>query len=395
MLREAVPVNKHCLHVERLAYGGDAIGFLDSGKICFIPGLLPGEDAEITIIQEKKNFARGIPVRIVSASPKRITPECPHYPECPGCAYIHCDYATELEWKQQQFADFLRRSDLLKDGELLPPFGAPKRFGYRNKLKLHSTNGSFAMVGRDNHSLIKIERCALADERINRALKEYQTANANGTVTFRTTDADGVIAFPGVRAPEKSEYLTENLPGIGNFKVSADGFFQTNPAVAAELVNRAIAEVENSGLKKLTELYCGVGIFSIAAASKIPDLHCCGIELNPEAIKAAKQNAVDHALADRCRFFAGDAGKLFKKSGTGPDSCLLVDPPRTGIARETLEKIIAADPGKIIYISCAADTLQRDLQILQKHCWQAEKAGILDMFPGTAHFEALVTLIKR
>ena len=395
MLREAVPVNKHFLHVERLAYGGDAIGFLDSGKICFVPGLLPGEDAEITIIQEKKNFARGIPVRIISASPQRIAPECPHYPECPGCAYIHCDYSTELKWKQQQFADFLRRNDLLKDGKLLPPFGAPRRFGYRNKLKLHCSDGNFAMVGRDNRSLIKIERCALADERINRALKEYQIANSDETVTFRTTDADGAVAFAGVKARGKREFLTENLPGIGDFKVSADGFFQTNPAVAAELVKRAVAEVENSGLQKLTELYCGVGIFSIAAASKISGLHCCGIELNPEAIDAAKQNAADHNLADRCRFFAGDAGKLFKKSGTGPDSCLLVDPPRTGLAREALEKIIAADPGKIIYISCAADTLQRDLQIFLKQRWQIEKAGILDMFPGTAHFEALVTLIKQ
>ena len=393
MLREAVPVNKHFLHVERLAYGGDAIGFLDSGKICFVPGLLPGEDAEITIIQEKKNFARGIPVKTVSASPQRITPECPYFPECPGCAFIHCDYATELKWKHQQFADFLRCSELLKDGELLPPFGAPRRFGYRNKLKLHCNSGGFAIVGRDNHSLIKIERCALADEKINQALKEYQAAN--GTYTFRKTDADGVIAFAGVRAPEKSGFLTENLPGIGNFKVSADGFFQTNPAVAAELVNRAVAEVKNSGLKKLTELYCGVGIFSIAAASKIPDLHCCGIELNPEAIKAAKQNAADHDLADRCRFFAGDAGKLFKKTGTGPESCLLVDPPRTGLAREAIEKIVAAAPGKIIYISCAADTLQRDLQIFRNNRWQISRAGILDMFPGTAHFEALVTLIKQ
>ena len=198
-----------------------------------------------------------------------------------------------------------------------------------------------------------------------------------------------------MRAGKRNKYLTETLPGIGEFKVSTDGFFQTNIAVASELVRRAIAVIQDSGFKTLVELYCGVGIFSIAAAGQIPGLRCTGIELNPEAIKAARLNAVNHNLADRCRFFAGDAGKLLKKSGIGPASCLLIDPPRSGLAREALDNIIASDPGRIIYISCAADTLQRDLQIFKKHNWHIGTAGILDMFPGTAHFEAMVTLIKQ
>ncbi len=395
MPREAAPLNKHFLHAERLAYGGDAVGFLDSGKVCFVPGLLPGEDAEIIITQEKKSFARGAAVKIISAAPERIVPECPYFPECPGCAYIHCDYQTELKWKQQQFADFLQRSDLIGNGELLPPFGAPLRCGYRNKLKLHRSGNGFAMIGRDNRSLIKIDRCILADPGINRALKEYTASNDSEVVTFRRTEADGVVAFSGVRAGKQNRYLTETIPGAGEFKVSADGFFQTNIAVAAELVRRAVAGIKDSGFKTLVELYCGVGIFSIAAANQIPGLRCTGIELNPEAIKAAKLNAASHNLADRCRFFAGDAGKLLKKSDIGPESCLLLDPPRSGLAREALDNIIAADPGRIIYISCAADTLQRDLQIFKKHNWQIAGAGILDMFPGTAHFEAMVTLIKR
>lgn len=395
MLREPVPVNNCFLHVESLAYGGEAVGHLDSGKVCFVPGLLPGEDAEIRIIQDKKSFSRGEVVRIITPAPERIVPDCPVFPACPGCAYSHCDYSTELFWKQRQFADFLQRCGFDGAGKTVPPFGAPERYGYRNKLTLHCANGTFSMVGRDNESLIPITSCGLACARINEALKDLKLPADSDSVTLRCTDADGVIAFPGRRAPEKSNWLTEHIPGVGKLKVAPDGFFQTNPAVAAELVRRAVAEIEGSGFEKLAELYCGVGVFSVAAALKIPKLRCSGVELSSAAVKAAKWNAAHHGVDSRCRFFAGDAGKLISAAGIDRNCCLLVDPPRAGLSRQTIENIIAAGPGKIIYISCAADTLQRDLRIFREHHWQLENAGILDMFPATAHFEALVTLIKE
>ena len=395
MPREAVPVNNCLLHVESLAYGGEAVGHLDSGKVCFVPGLLPGEDAEVRIIQDKKSFSRGEVVRIINSAPVRLKPDCPAFPACPGCAYSHCDYSTELSWKQQQFSDFLQRCGFDIAGKLQPPFGAPERYGYRNKLTLHCTNGTFSMVARDNESLIPITSCRLACSQINEALRDLKVPAGSDAVTIRCTEADGVISFPGRRAPEKSDWLTENIPGVGKLKVAPDGFFQTNPAVAAELIRRAVAEIAGSGFEKLAELYCGVGVFSIAAALKIPKLRCSGVELSSSAVKAAKWNAAHHGVDARCRFFSGDAGKLISKAGVDRRSCLLVDPPRAGLSRQAIENIIAAEPGKIIYISCAADTLQRDLRIFREHHWQLDKAGILDMFPATAHFEALVTLIKE
>ena len=394
MPREPVPVNNCLLHVETLAYGGEAVGHLDSGKVCFVPGLLPGEDAEIRIIQDKKSFSRGEVVRIINSAFERVEPECPAFPACPGCAYSHCDYSVELFWKQRQFSDFLQRSgfDIEK---ILPPFGAPERYGYRNTLTLHCANGAFALVARENESLIPITSCHLACARINEALKDLKVSGNCDSLTIRCTDADGVISFPGRRAPEKSNWLTENIPGVGRLKVAQDGFFQTNPAVAAELVRRAVAEIECSGFEKLAELYCGVGVFSIAAALKIPKLRCSGVELSSTAVKAAKWNAAHHGVDSRCRFFSGDAGKLITKAGVGRQCCLLVDPPRAGLSRQAIENIIAAEPGKIIYISCAADTLQRDLRIFRENGWQLDKAGILDMFPATAHFEAMVTLTKQ
>lgn len=394
MLREPATVNDCLLQVESLAYGGDAVGHLKSGKVCFVPGLLPGETAEVAVIQDKKSFARGRIVRLIVPAPERITPECEHFPDCPGCAYIHCDYPTELHWKQRQFADFLLRSGLVSQDQLLAPFASPRRFGCRNKLKLHTIDGKFAMVARDNETLIPIENCRLANPEINEVISRSAAKDVESTVTFRCTENDGVVTFSGKRAPVGSNWLTETVPDVGIFKVPADGFFQTNPEVGTELIRRAVAEIAGSGLPKLAELYCGVGVFSIAAALKNPSLLCVGVELNNAAVKAAKWNASHHGVSGRCRFISGDAGKLTAAAGVDRKSCLLVDPPRSGLSPHAIRNIIEAEPGKIIYISCAPDTLRRDLQIFRDHNWCVEKAGILDMFPGTAHFEAMVTLTK-
>ena len=380
--------------IESVAYGGEAIGRLASGKVCFVPGGLPGEELEVSIIQEKKSFARAKLVRIIRSSPERITPHCRFFQEaeCPGCAYLHCPYPRELQFKQQQLSDFLQRDGLLDNGVLAEPFAAPQREFYRNKLKLHSSGSNFAMVARDNETLIAIDRCPLAVPEINAALADTALPPAGTSVCWRYTQHDGVHAFTGKKCPRGTGWLSENLPGAGIFKVPLDGFFQTNPAVAAELVRRVVGMISDSKLTRLIELYCGVGVFSIAAAEALPELTATGIELNPGAIKAARWNAHRHGVEKRCRFFAGDAGKMLKKSGDISGSCLLVDPPRSGLSSETLNNIVAAKPGKIIYISCAADTLRRDLVLFKQAGWLLKSAALLDMFPGTAHFETVAVL---
>lgn len=134
------------MRIDSIAYGGEAVGRLPDGKVCFVPGGLPGEELEVEIIQEKKSFSRAKIVKIVKNSPERIEPECQLFrdADCPGCAYMHCDYPSELRFKQQQLADFLNRDGILEDGILLEPFASPLRNFYRNKLKLHSNGRSFA-----------------------------------------------------------------------------------------------------------------------------------------------------------------------------------------------------------------------------------------------------------
>ena len=398
MPRGAVTVNELRMRADTLAYGGDAVGRLASGKVCFASGGLPGEELELRVVQEKSAFVRAEVVKVLTRAPERIEVDCPAFTEhkCPGCAYIFCDYRCELEWKNRQFSDFLCRAGLLEHGELLEPFSAGERFGYRNKLKLHSDGkGNFGMVGRDNETIFPVKECLLARAEINAAISGTPVPEAGRCVTWRYSSADAkVTAFGDGAKLKNSNWLTEEIPGFGKFKVPQDGFFQTNINVAAELVRRVVGTVAASGAEQMVELYCGVGVFSIAAAGNIPHLKVTATEIVPGAIKAARWNAGKHGVGERCSFFAGDAGKLSARQKAAPGSLVLVDPPRGGLSRQTIEAVIAMKPAKIVYVSCAPDTLRRDLLIFQKAGWYVENAGMLDMFPGTAHFESMVTLKK-
>ena len=148
-------------------------------------------------------------------------------------------------------------------------------------------------------------------------------------------------------------------------------------------------------MTELVELYCGVGVFSIALAESDPELQCIGVEVSSKAIALAKENARKHQLAGRCRFFAQDALKALKRWRDHAEFTVLVDPPRGGMEKQALQNLIAVNARHIIYISCAADTLVRDLQKLCASGYEVKRAGMLDMFPRTAHFEVLCVLQKR
>ncbi len=369
---------KEQLTITAIAYGGEALGRLDSGEVCFVRGALPGEKVEVEITEKKKRFLRGRLTALHERSPFRITPECPFAEICPGCSFQHCDYTLELEWKQRQFERFLQKFP----GERLPIFPSPRRFGWRNRLKVSCENGKAGYRGFDNVTLLPIDRCMLVSPDINTSFKETVLPD-EGTLFFRST-----FSWCGEIKSFSGRYLTEELPGIGRFSVPPSGFFQTNPAVAAELCSRVTAAIKDSGARKMLELFCGTGVFSLAAAAQIKDLHTSGIELSQESITAAVYNTRQWALEERCCFQAGDACNFPAKEKY---DILLLDPPRSGLDGKLVKKILKSGIPGLLYISCGPDTLSRDLQLLSEK-YQVLQAGALDMFPCTAHFETFTIL---
>lgn len=380
------------LEIQSLAFGGEGVGRLESGRICFVRGVLPGELVRIEIVHEYKGFSRGRLLEILRPAPERVEPLCPFFDQCPGCAYQHTDYETELKWKQVQFEGFIRRNSRFEIGEILPPFPAPSRVGYRNKLTFHCVDSAFCYLGYDNQSPVKVGDCMLGNAALRAGVRET-APNESGQITFRWTRYNGFQCTSRKNAPE----LTERLRSFGTFRVPAKSFFQVNNDVADELVKRVAGLVAESGARTLLELYCGVGVFSIACAKTIPEILCTGIEIDRNAIKVATKNAKFHTMDDRCRFFANDAEKSFARlvARCNPEStCVLVDPPRGGLKKELAEKMASSNVAAILYISCSPDTLRRDLDIICAGGYGVASTGLMDMFPSTPHFES-VTLLRR
>ena len=369
------------LEITAVAYGGEALGRLESGEVCFVRGALPGERVRVRITERKKRFLRGELTAIENRAPGRIEPACPYASQCPGCSFQHCTYDVELEWKQRQFERFLQKFP----GKRLPIFPSPERFNWRNRLKVACENGRAGYRGFDNTTLVPIESCLLVRNEINSALQNTPLSQ-EGALFFRSS-----ASWCGEISNAPGEYLTEVIPGYGEFRIPKTGFFQTNPAVAAELCARVTAVIGRYNVRKVLELFCGAGIFSIAASRHFPELHCRGIEVDPRSIKAAKLNAKLNGTAERCFFQTGDAAAF---SASGDHDLVLLDPPRSGLDKKLVRKLLECAYPYLLYVSCGPDTLCRDLEMLSEK-YDVAESGALDMFPCTAHFETFTVLTLK
>lgn len=373
------------------AYGGEAFGKLPDGRVCFFRGGVPGESAEVDVTVSKRNYARGEWIRAVEPCRERIECRCPLAPGgarrvfCPGCSYQQVDYSVELAWKQRQLSDFIVRGGIADAEVIGAPAAAPRRFNWRNRLKLSRSENGFGFFAEDNRTVVPVKSCPLAVPGIDDAIPAHVEDDVD-ELYFRWTAADGVI----VNEPRR--IVTGELPGFGTFKVPAGAFFQTNDAVAAGLLEEVVAILGGLGAERLFELYCGAGIFSLAAAQRLPELRCFGIECDRGAVGNAVRNARDRGVDGRCRFRVGLAEKVTAADcgGAMPD-VLLVDPPRRGLERKLAERMLKWRLPYIIYVSCAPDTLARDLRLLSG-AYRLIRCRLHDMFPCTGHFETLALL---
>lgn len=168
--------------------------------------------------------------------------------------------------------------------------------------------------------------------------------------------------------------------------------------MAAKLAEAVTERIQSSGVTHLVELFCGVGILSLAAAEQLENLHVRAVELDKTAIQAARLNAKKHGLSARCRYFAGDAEKSFGDlicDMPAGNAMVLLDPPRCGISENLCKKIVSYAPRFILYVSCAPDTLCRDLKHICMNGYEVCDVQLFDLFPSTAHFESMTVLRRR
>ncbi len=396
------------LTVTDVVYGGKGLARLE-GLVVFVPGTLPGERVKAVLVQKHARFADARLIEVLEASPQRAEPACPltgstraPSARCAGCSYQHANYPEELRIKQNQFVNLLERLGKTDPAVCLPAVASPQETGYRNKMVLHAAAGdrvSFGYVAEDNKTVLDVPACPLAMPAINELLGKARADRAfmagldpDEPVTFRCTARNGAQCWPAIGGHRGPTRLTEEA-WFGDIVVPYKSFFQVNPAVG-NLVTRAAAEmVTAAGCEAVVDLYGGVGVFALAAR-KAGVAQAYGVDMDNRAIRAARINAqtlgIDNVEFDTLRAIDG-----LKKTmpGINPShTAVIIDPPRRGIEKGLAELLALFKPRLIVYVSCAADTLARDIARLSGFGYKVKSAQLFDMFPRTALFESVAVL---
>ena len=398
-------------------------------------GALPGERVACMRISGKRKFDVARATQILEASPGRREPRCPHFGVCGGCATQHADERTQMAAKQRWLEDNLERIGKVRPEALLPIVYGPE-WGYRRRARLsvrHVASRGGAMVGfreRRSTHVADMRECHVLPPQVSALIPELRSLvnrlsvrerlpqielavgdNATALV-FRhlepLSDADQrllrkfaeenpihVWLQPGGPDsahpfhPAASELYYE-LPEFGvRIGFRPTDFTQVNHAVNRALVARALQLLDPQPGERVADLFCGLGNFSLPLAAK--GGRVVGFEGNSDLVKRAQANAAANGLV--AQFEAMDLSRP-NLEPYAPFAKILLDPPREG-AVEIVKALPAQWPRRIVYVSCDPATLARDAGILvHTGGWRLAAAGVVNMFPHTAHVES-IALFER
>lgn len=394
------------VYIAKNVYGGDGLGRLGDGRVVFVPGAWAGEQVKAEIVEEKKHFVKARLVEVVERSPERRDDAVAG--AVPGMVYAGFSEAGECAAKEQQLREFFDRARIPAPFVPRSPFPVPTSLHYRNKVVYHFARQDGAwMIGyrtEPSHAIVDVTDDPLARPEINAKLPEIRRAVTTllttgpeavrrdtarkGNVTIRWTRKTGVKWWVG-DAP-KDLVLKETTCGL-DFEVPADGFYQVNPEVGEALAQAVVAEYETGRAvaPEVLDLYCGVGVFGLVC--RPPKL--LGVESGRQAVAFATRNAAAQKAA-QATFRAEQVGRCLKRLPIGPQTTVIVDPPRGGLEPGVAQGLAASAAPRILYVSCDPATLVRDLREITRS-YDVVSVRWFNLFPRTARFETLVTLARR
>jgi 23S rRNA (uracil1939-C5)-methyltransferase len=423
------------LRIDSLDAEGRGVARNAEGKVTFVEGALPGEEVALEILRKKNAFEVGRVTSVLQSASSRQTPRCPYFGVCGGCSLQHADSRTQMAAKQRWLEENLARIGKVQPQMLLPiVYG--EDWHYRRRARLgarYVPKKGGAMVGfREKRSsyITDMRECHVLPRRISdlisplRALVEKLSIQARlPQIEVAVGDNDAVLVIrhldplsdkdnillrsfseqhrihlwlqPGgpdsahPLHPPQSELYYE-LPEFGlRLHFRPTDFTQVNHGVNRILVSRAVRLLDPRPGERVADLFCGLGNFSLALATRGAEV--IGFEASRELIERARQNASFNALA--VRFEVADLFKTGFES-FGPFEKLLIDPPREG-AIEIVRALPADWPRRIVYVSCDPATLARDAGVLvHAKGFRLAAAGVINMFPHTAHVESIALFEK-
>lgn len=392
--------------IEKLDYFGNGITYVDD-VVTFVPYALPEEEVDIDIIKSKKKFCEAKCNEIIKKSSKRVEPHCPYFTHCGGCHLQHLKYEDTLDFKLKKLKNIFYRNRIICNDIII--HSSSKSFHYRNKISLKAENNKIGYYQAETHKIIEINLCSIANSSINECIKKLkQMPLKNGEIILRTNHNEELLIIVNGNIEITRKDFSSNLKIVGIivnnkciygddflitkinkylFKYSYDSFFQVNNDICSEVLE-LISKTVTDG--NVLDLYCGVGSLSIAASKKSNKVY--GIEIVPNAIKNALDN-VKINKKENMFFLLGDVEKTISKIKDSFD-WIMVDPPRKGLDKNTINFILNRNIPNMIYMSCDPVTLARDLVLLQEK-YDIETTHLFDMFPYTYHVECVSVLHQK
>lgn len=407
------------------AYRGFCVARSD-GKVIFIRDVLPGETAEVRIVEEKKDYCVAVAETLLSTSPDRIVPRCRFFGSCGGCHYQYASYARQLELKETILADSFSRIARV-EAALSPSLASPLHWGYRRRAQFKVSPEGIGFFREGSRDLVPVDHCPLMTDGINSVLADMQQLFSEMRPLFdavseiHLTEGDSTIAlirtkhYSADRMPAEQlciELLSLGLKGVTllsgpgtparqfgadgaslalgglSYGVSADTFFQANWGLNEELV----AHISDSlgpldGLTVL-DLYAGAGNFSLPLASSAAGI--IAVEEDRRAVGKCRENARLNNIGN-CRCINTSAESLSLDTTV---DIVILDPPRPGLTGKVLRFILDHAPERVVYVSCNPATMARDIRSLLR-LYEIESLKAVDFFPQTYHIEAVAFLRKR
>jgi 23S rRNA (uracil1939-C5)-methyltransferase len=428
--KSAKPDRTALVQIEKAIYGGAFLARLE-GKATFIPLTLPGEQVRIRITEEKRSYAAAEPQEIVSPSPNRVQPPCPHFGVCGGCSYQHTTYESQLDLKQQILRETLQRSGVPAPEDIHVLAADP--WAYRNRIRIAFDAGTrVGYRGRRSHDIIPIEKCPITAPLLVKAtlsaadlLKTKQLSlEATELSLFCNAEEKSLLASIFVRRGQLRDFdmfaaaLSESVPELAGvelvhlplvdgtaqqlarwgddsiryraagfeYRVDHGAFFQVNRWLIDTLVQRVLSAHRGA---LAWDLFAGVGLFARQLAEKFSEV--MAVESAPAAMQGLNQNLRGtngrSVIADTLSFLRAQSRKL------KPD-LIVLDPPRAGLGQEITAILGNLAAPSIVYVSCDPSTLARDLKALLSTGYSIASVVLADLFPQTFHLETVVTLRK-
>ena len=367
------------------------------GWVVFVPFTLPGEKIRAKVWRNEANCSHADLVEILTPSPDRIEPKCPHFATCGGCQYQHLPYEKQLDWKTRQVGELLTHM-VGVEAEVSPTIPSPKEWGYRSKITPHFQRpkpGEDFPIGflefNRRHRLVDVYHCPIAMDVINANLQPIRDDVRKRAAEYKK-GATLLLRATGNRVETNHRAPVSEKVGPLTFNFLAGDFFQNNPFILEAFTEHAAEQAKGPEQKYLLDAYCGSGLFGLSLAKHFDQV--IGIELSETSADWARRNALTNGIKN-ANFIAASAENLFADITFPPEqTSVVIDPPRKGCSEDFLEQLFRFAPRKVVYISCNPATQMRDLKSFISEGYRINSIQPFDLFPQTRHLECVISLSR-